>query len=124
MNELTFVALVAWAIPPVVSFLKNRRWPSEVTIVLVATVSLAVATVGLVASGDIDAGGIHDVEGLFGAAALAFTEASVIYRVVTGRVTGERINEALTSMLWDGQPTEGQPSEAEGKGLEFGRFSK
>lgn len=116
MNELTFVALVAWLIPPVVSFLKNRRWPSEVTLALLGTVSLAVATLGLVASGEIDAGGIHDVDGWFGAAALAFTEASIVYRVVTGRVAGERLNEALTSKLWDGDATEADSAAA-------GRFS-
>lgn len=109
MNELTFVALVAWLIPPIVSLLKNRRWPPEVTLALLGVVSLATATVGLVVSGGIDTGGIHDVDGWFGAAALAFTEASVVYKVVTGRVTGERLNEALTSKLWDGGAVEAIP---------------
>ncbi len=118
MNELTFVALVAWAIPLLLSFLKNRRWPSEVTMGLLGVISLAVATLGLVASGEIDADGVHDMNGWLGAAALAFTEASIVYRVVTGGVRGERLNEALTSVLWDGKSQEAHtPSE-------YGRLSR
>ncbi len=117
MEELGYVAAIAWAIPPVASFLKNRNWPSEVTIILVAVLSFGVATVGLLASGDVDAAGIHDLDGWFGAAALAFAESQIIYRVITNRVTGERINEALTGMLWDGGAAEGQ-----GNPSEFGRF--
>jgi hypothetical protein len=107
MNELAFVAAVAWAIPPVVSFLKNRRWPSEVTMALLGAVSLAVATVGLAVSGELGTVSLSNPEALLGATGLAFMEASVVYRVVTGGVRGERLNEALTGALWDGGATEG-----------------
>ncbi len=106
MNELTFVALIAWAIPPVVSLIKNRRWPTEVTLALVGAISVAVATLGLVVSGEISAVSLSNPDAFLGAAALAFTEASVVYRIGTGGVRGERLNEALTSALWDGDALE------------------
>ncbi len=107
MNELTFVGAVAWAIPLLVSFLKNRRWPAEVTMALLAAISLGTATLGLVVSGELSAVSLSNPDALLGAAGLAFAEASVVYRVVTGGVRGERLNEALTGALWDGQPQEG-----------------
>lgn len=101
MSEEVFAALVGWLTPPVVSFVKDPRWPVPVKVLLAFVVSLAVATVGSIISGDLTASGLDDVGGWLSAGAIAFSEAQAVYRVLfRGTETGRALEDALRHALW------------------------
>ena len=119
MDELTLgvAASLAWMIPFVVSFLKQRAFPASVNMLLAAGAAFGIATIGVLVSGEVDfSNGIQDVDVFLGAAGLAFMESQVVYRlIIKGTVTGERINEAITT--FPRKPVEAIPL-GESPGLE------
>lgn len=112
MSEDTLIvaASVAWLIPFVVSFLKQRAFPASVNMLLAMAAAFGVATLGLVVSGEIDFdNGIQNMDAWLAAAGLAFTESQLVYRlIIKGTVTGERINEAITT--FPRKPVEAVPA--------------
>ncbi len=100
MEELGYSAALAWVIPLVVSLLKAGWWPTWAKVTLAALASLGIATVAGFMSGAISLVDVHDGGAWLGAAGVAFTEATVIYKVI---LRGSRIDEALTQALWNEQ---------------------
>ena len=97
MDELTFAAILAVIIPPIASFLKSATWPAGLKMLLVGVLSLAVGAGAAVIAGTINLDGVHDVEGVLAATAIAFAESQVIYRLYfKGTTQGQRIDSALT----------------------------
>lgn len=117
MDEETLIvsASVAWLIPLIVSFLKQRAFPASFNMLLAAVAAFAVATLGVVVSGQIDFdNGIQDMDAWIAAAGLAFAESQVVYRlIIKGTSAGERLNEAITT--FPRKPIEAVPLGEEGK---------
>ena len=109
-TELTVAASVAWLIPFIVSLLKGRRWPAAVNMALSGVAAFAVATLGIVVSGEVDFdNGIQDPETWFLAAGLAFAESQVVYRLILKGITPMAVlNAKLTDAIWAPVP-EGVP---------------
>ena len=95
-------------IPLVVSLLKRAAFPATVNMLLAIGASFGVATIGILASGEVDfSNGIQDVDVFLGAAGLAFMESQVVYRlIIKGTAPGRRINGAITS--FPGKPLVGE----------------
>lgn len=108
-EELAITASVAWLIPLVVSFLKQRAFPPIVNMALAGAAAFGVATLAIVITGQIDFDdGVQEMNTWIAAAGLAFAESQVIYRlIIKGTAMGERINEAISTFPL--RPTEATP---------------
>lgn len=111
MDEQTLIisASVAWLIPLIVSFLKQRAFPATVNMLLASIAAFAVATLAVVVTGQIDfTNGIQDMDAWIAAAGLAFAESQLVYRlIIKGTSTGERLNEAIST--FPRKPVEAMP---------------
>lgn len=67
-------------LPPLISYLKNCRWPDWAQVALTLVVSLVVGTLTAVADGSIDPNGIHEPGDVLAASTVAFTAATVVYK--------------------------------------------
>ena len=106
MEELGIAAVVAPAIPIVVSLLKSARFPAAVNMGLAVAASFALATVAVLLTGEVDfTNGIQDPTIFLGSAAVAFGTSQIIYRlIIKGTAAGERVNAALSTTLPLGEP--------------------
>ena len=82
MNEIGLGAAFGLFLPPVVSFLKGRRWPVALKLALTLVICLLAGTASAAINGTVELNGdvIKDPEGLLAAAGAAFTAATVIYK--------------------------------------------
>ena len=46
--------VVGFLMPPVLSLLKNPRWPSQLKVIFVGAISLGVGTLGVIIDGSLD----------------------------------------------------------------------
>ena len=100
MNELTWAALLAWMIPPVVSLLKKQGWPAWAKQILCGVAALGIAVVSGIINDSITLDSL-DVEKVLAAAGWAFAESQVVYQLYfKGTAKGTEINAALTKVLW------------------------
>src|SRR3990172_1868660 len=109
-TSLGVSAAIAPFLPLLISLLKRPGWPPVVSMLVTAAAAFGAAVIGLLVSGQVDLdNGFQDVDGLLGAAGLAFAESQIVYRlIIKGTVTGERLNNALAT--FPAKPTEAPPA--------------
>src|SRR3989304_10364432 len=109
-TSLGVSAPLAPFLPFLISLLKRPGWPPVLSMGVTAAAAFGVAVVGLLIDGQVDLNnGFQDVDGLLGAAGLAFAESQIVYRLlIKGTATGERLNKAPAT--FPGTPGEGRPA--------------
>jgi len=109
-TSLGVSAAIAPFLPFLISLLKRPGWPPVLSMAVTAAAAFGVAVLGLLIDGQVDLeNGFQDVDGLLGAAGLAFAESQIVYRLlIKGTATGERLNNALAT--FPGQPVEAPPA--------------
>jgi len=109
-TSLGVSAGIAPFLPLLISLLKRPGWPPVLSMILTAAAAFGIAVLGLLTNGQVDLdNGFQDVDGLFGAAGLAFAESQIVYQLlIKGTSTGERLNNALAT--FPAKPIEPVPS--------------
>ena len=75
--------IVGFLMPPLLSLLKNPRWPSQLKLVMVGAVSIGVGMLGVIIDGSLDLNNLEweNLEMILTAGAIAFAGATTTYKL-------------------------------------------